>query len=204
MRKEKLKELEGLINLYKTIDQSPVSIEIKNEGFIKIGSADYNLANGATIFNRKEIIKRDGLSSASVILPITESEEVVLIVQPRVLTKSGVGIELPSGYKDLIDDETIEEGETAALRELAEETGYQPTEIINLGGYYQDQGCSRAYNECFLALGCIYKGTENFDQDEYVSKFLCTFEEVLELIELGYINDAGSIITIERAKRFIK
>jgi len=204
IRKEKLAELDKLINLYRTVSQSSVQIEPVNEGFIKIGTANYTLASGKVLLDRKEIIKRDGLSSASIILPITETGEVVLIVQPRPLTKTGVGVELPAGYKDLLpDNKSVEEGKITALRELSEETGYQAKEIIPLGGYYQDQGCSRAYNECFLALDCVYKGTEDFDEDEQISKFLCSFDEVLELVEQGYINDGGSIITIERAKNIL-
>lgn len=196
MLKERLQELKQLISMYKTV--ASTKPEIVNGEFLKIASAEYTLANGKKI-KREEIIKNNDMSSASIILPITENKEIVLIVQPRVFTKLGVGIELPAGYIDI--DET---GEMAALRELKEETGYIPKKIIKVGDYYQDQGCSRALNECFVAIGCQKIGNKHLDHDEFVSEFLCSYDELLELIDMNYICDGGSIITIEKAKQIIK
>lgn len=196
MRKEKWEELESLIYLYKTIEKT--NVNITSGKFIKIGSSNYTLGNGKVI-TREEIIKNNGMSSASIILPITDNNEVILTVQPRVVTKLGVGIELPAGYID-----ANETGYDAALRELKEETGYIPDKLVKVAEYYQDQGCSRSLNECFLATGCEKLSSKNLDGDEYISEFMCTFEEMLELVEKNYINDAGSIITIERSKKLIR
>ncbi|NLL44866.1 MAG: NUDIX hydrolase [Mollicutes bacterium] len=196
MLKEKLQELNELISMYKTI--ASTKPQIVNGNFIKVGSAEYILANGKTI-KREEIIKNGGRSSASIILPITENKEIILIVQPRVFTKLGVGVELPAGYID-----AYETGKMAALRELKEETGYVPKKIIKVGEYYQDQGCSRALNECFVAFGCQKQKKRNLDDDEFISEFLCNYDELLELMDMNYICDAGSIITIEKAKKYLK
>jgi ADP-ribose pyrophosphatase len=196
MRKEKLEELKYLINMYKTVRSTKVKI-VKGK-FFKVGLASYELNNGERIV-REEMIKNNGLSSASIILPITTNNEVVLIVQPRVLTKQGVSVELPAGYIDL-----GETGHDAAIRELREETGYIPQKVIKVMEYYQDQGCSRALNESFLAISCEKIGDQKLDQDEHISQFLCTYDEMLELVDLNYINDANSIVTIERSKPLIK
>lgn len=196
MLKERLEQLKELIAMYQTVSASKP--EIVNGRFIKVASADYMLANGQKI-TREEIIKNNGMSSASIVLPITENKKFVLIVQPRVLTKLGVGIELPAGYID-----AYETGEMAALRELREETGYIPRKIIKVGEYYQDQGCSRAHNECFVAIECKKNEKKHLDHDEFISEFLCSYDELLELMDMNYICDAGSIITIEKAKELIK
>jgi ADP-ribose pyrophosphatase len=196
MLKERLEQLKELIAMYQTVSASKP--EIVNGRFIKVASADYMLANGQKI-TREEIIKNNGMSSASIVLPITENKKFVLIVQPRVLTKLGVGIELPAGYID-----AYETGEMAALRELREETGYIPRKIIKVGEYYQDQGCSRAHNECFVAIDCKKTENKHLDKDEFISEFLCSYDELLELMDMNYISDAGSIITIEKAKELIK
>lgn len=196
MVKERLQQLKELIEMYKTISASKP--KIVNGNFIKVARADYLLANGKKI-TREEIIKNNGMSSAAIILPITENKEVVLTIQPRVLTKLGVGIELPAGYIDL-----GETGENAALRELKEETGYIPKKIIKVGEYYQDQGCSRAFNQCFVAIDCKKTENKHLDKDEFISEFLCSYDELLELMDMNYISDAGSIITIEKAKTIIK
>ena len=196
MVKERLQYLERIISTYKTVSSSEVDIVSGN--FIKIGSANYTLVNGETI-KREEIVKNNGMSSASIILPVTVNNEVLLVVQPRVLTRLGVGIELPAGY--------IDKGETAyeaALRELEEETGYIPENMVKVAEYYQDQGCSRAFNECFVGTGCRKMGKQKLDRDEFIQEFLCTYPELLELIEMSYICDAGSIITVEKSKELIK
>lgn len=195
MRKEKRAELERLIEQYQTVKQSEV--QLVNGRFLQVGSANYALANGRQI-QREEIIKNNGYSSASIILPITESEDVILIIQPRVLTKNGVAIELPAGYLD-----ADEVGVAAAIRELREETGYVAKKITKLTEFYQDAGCSRALNECFLATGCQLVSEQALDGDEMISLFACKYDEMLELVDQNYINDAGSIITIEKANRLL-
>ena len=78
-------------------------------------------------------------------------------------TENTIGVEVPAGYID--PGETPEE---AALRELKEETGYEPTELIHLASYYQDQGISSAYNHAFLALNCEKVSDQNLDESEYI------------------------------------
>ncbi len=195
MRKEKLKELEMIIEDFKTIKKEKLN---KQARFIKGEAYDCTLNNGKTI-TREKIVKNGKDGSAAIILPVTSCNNVILTVEPRVFSKRTVGIGIPAGY--------IEEGEdayVAALRELEEETGYVPNELISLGGFYQDMGCSSAYNQSFLATGCEKKKNQHLDKDEYVKYFDCTFDEALELIDIGYIEGCNAIITLGRAKKYIK
>ena len=194
MRKEKLLELKRYINELKTIKMERIDTESK---FLKTEVYDCSLNNGNTI-RRERLIKGNNNGSAVIILPITVENEVLLVVEPRVFTKKSVGVGLPAGY--------IEYGEKdldAAFRELKEETGYEATRLINLGGFYQDTGCSSAYNKMFLALGCEKTSNQSLDKDEFVKYFLCKPEEMLELIDLGYIQGGNALLTIEKAKKYI-
>lgn len=196
MQGNKLKELVKYIDELKVTSQ--LSSKYANKGFLQIKKGDYLLNNGK-IITREEILKNGKTGSAGIILPITKDNKVILIVQPRVLTFTTVGIELPAGY--------IEEGESpevAIERELTEETGYVAKKIVKIAEFYQDQGCSRALNHAFIAFGCERKYEQNLDKDEYIRYFECTYNEALELMEMGYINDANSILTLERSKQFIK
>lgn len=195
MRKEKLKELEEIINEFKTISKEKLD---KAPTFIKSEVYRFNLNNGKTI-TREKLIKQGMDGCAAVILPVTLDNNVILTVEPRVFSKRGVGVGLPAGY--------IEKGEDkyeAALRELEEETGYVTDKLISMGGFYQDMGISSAYNETFLALDCKKKGAQHLDKDEYIKYINCTFDEALELVSLGYIEGCNAIITLEKAKKYIK
>lgn len=192
MRKEKLEELKYYMEELKTLEK------IKEErlaNFIKGEVYKCRLNNGQ-IITREKLLKGNKTGSAAVILPMTTNQEVILVVEPRVFTKKTVGVGLPAGYI-----ESCELPIDAALRELQEETGYIPKKIVSLGGFYQDMGCSGAYNECFLALGCQKISEQNLDQDEFIRYFKCYFDEALELVELGYIEGCNTIITLEKVKK---
>ena len=194
MREEKRKQLNQIIEEFKTVKKEKLNIEAS---FIKSEVYDCTLNNGKTI-RREKIVKQGKDGSAAIVLPITKNNDVLLTVEPRVFSKRTVGIGIPAGY--------IEEGEEAciaALRELEEETGYIPEKLISLGGFYQDMGCSSAYNELFLALDCEKKKEQNLDNGEYIKYFDCTFDEAIELIDEGYIEGCNAIITLNRAKKYI-
>lgn len=200
MRKEKLEELKSYIEEFKTIKVENINGK-QDKSFLKIDRKLYYLNNGKAII-REEIIKNNGDGSAAIVLPITKENNTLLIVEPRVLTDLGVGIGFPAGY--------IEKNENpyqAALRELQEETGYSiesKDNLIQLSSFYQDEGCSRAFNHIFLALNCEKKYSQNLDEGEYIKYFECTYEEALELEQMGYINGSNSIIALEKSKNYIK
>ena len=170
----------------------------KTGNFINVEKYLIELNNGEVI-NREKILKGNSDGNASIVLPVTVDGNVILVVQPRVFTRIGVGIELPAGYVDEGEDY-----EVAARRELFEETGYVPENVRLLGEFYQDQGCSGAYNKSFLAEGCRKIGSQSLDSSEFIKYFECSIDELYELVELGMINDLQSQYTIEKAKQYIR
>ena len=195
MRKEKLEELNEYVELLKT--KRKKLMEMTGD-FIKVNKYLVELNNGEVI-TREKILKGNNDGNASIVLPVTVDGNVILVVQPRVFTRSGVGIELPAGYVDV-----GEEYEDAARRELFEETGYVPENIRLLGQFYQDQGCSAAYNKSFLAEGCRKIGPQSLDSSEFIKYFECSVDELYELVDLDMINDLQSQYTIEKAKQYIR
>ena len=195
MRQEKLDELNNIIEEFKTIKKD---ISDKKPEFIKSQVYDCYINNGKKI-TREKITKAGKDGSAALILPITNDEDVILTVEPRVFSKRTVGIGIPAGYIENMEDKCV-----AALRELEEETGYVPKSLINIGGFYQDMGCSSAYNEMFIAFNCKLEKEQHLDKDEYIKYFKCTYDEALELIDLGYIEGCNAIITLTKAKKYIK
>ena len=207
MRKEKLEELNYYINELKTIKKTLVDSEyiydannkpIKRKGFMNVEKYMVELGNGMVV-PREKIIKGGGDKSAAIVMPVTKDNNVVLVVQSRSSTKESVCVEFPAGY--------IEDGESSefgAEREVVEETGYVPKEMIYLDKFYQDQSCGVcAYNYSYLALNCEKKFEQNLDDNEAIRYFECSVDEVVELMERGYITDIQTKYTFNLAKSYV-
>ncbi len=191
-----IKELE---NIKKDLEVVSIrEIPAQDKTFLNITQHQVILKSG-DIFNREKLMKGKKDGSAAIVVPITKDNKSLVIVQPRVFKSDPVSIEVPAGYLDA--------GEThldAALRELKEETGYEAEELIELKAYYQDQGISSAYNKCYVALGCEKKYEQKLDRDEYIKYLECTFNDLVYLVNVGYIDDANSIIAINEAKKYLR
>ncbi len=195
-RSELIEKLEELKEDFKILDCKEVPN--RKKPFITVKTFQYILNNG-TIINREKIYKGNEEGSAAIIIPLTDNNTTVLVVQPRPSSKRGIGIEFPAGYVDLGEDP-----EEAAYRELAEETGYVPEEMIKLGEFDQDQGCSSAVNTAYLALGCKKRQEQKLDRDEYIKYLECNFDDALYLVDEGIIRDANSLNAINAAVKILE
>lgn len=197
MRKEKLKELNSYINELKTI-KFEVNKNPKKR-FITSIPYYYTLNNGRVI-PREQLLKNNIDGSAVMIAPIDkETNELLVVIEPRVFTKLGVAVSFPAGYI-----EENEKPEEAALRELKEETGYVPERIIHLDAFYQDEGVSKAYNHAFLALNCTKKFEQNLGENEIIKYMTFTYDELLEVEKMGYLSGANTKLTLCRIKEHLK
>lgn len=195
-RGELLQELERLKEQFKIVNCKEVPKQKKS--FIEVKIFQYILNDG-TIINREKIFKNGKEGSAAIIIPLTEDNKTILVVQPRPSSKRGIGIEFPAGYID-----SGEEPEKAAIRELAEETGYVAEEMLYLGEFDQDQGCSSAVNKAYLALNCKWAQEQKLDRDEYIKYLECDFADVLYLVDEGVIRDANSLNAIHAAVKVLE
>ncbi len=116
------------------------------------------------------------------IIAVTKNGEVVMIEQFRHGIKKVI-LEVPGG---MIDDG--EETETAAKRELLEETGFSSDKFVLLGKSYPNPAIQNNTIYHFLALDCEKTDETSFDEHESVLTKLVPFDEVQKLIENGEIS----------------
>ena len=99
-------------------------------------------------------------------------------------------IEIPAGK--------LEEGEIplpAAERELLEETGYRPLEMIYLGDMYPTVGYSNEVIHLYYCEKAI-KEERHLDNDEMIDLFLLSMEEIEKMIASNMIKDSKTIAAI--------
>lgn len=106
-------------------------------------------------------------------------------------------IEMPAGK--------LEEGEIpleAAKRELLEETGYRPLEMIHLGDSYPTPGYSTEVIHLYYCPKAV-KEERHLDNDECIDLIYLTLEEIEEMIAQGKIKDSKSVASIFLYKKKI-
>jgi ADP-ribose pyrophosphatase len=111
------------------------------------------------------------------IIAVTKSDEIVLIEQFRHGTEEII-LEIPGGMID--EDETPE---TAARRELLEETGYASDEFVYLGASHPNPAIQNNRLYHFAAFGCEKIQATAFDEHESVVTKLVSKTEIPQLIE---------------------
>jgi ADP-ribose pyrophosphatase len=96
-------------------------------------------------------------------------------------------LEIPAGGID--GDETPEE---AVIRELQEEIGYLPRQVVKLGGFYSAPGYCTEFLHLFLAKELVPSRLTAEDTDE-IDIVRVPFSEIPALISAGQICDAKSV-----------
>lgn len=171
-----------------------------SSSFIRIKTGNYKLNNNEVI-RREGVTKCSGNMNAVVIFAVTKENRILIVIQPRVAlcTEEKVAIEMPGGYID--DDEDIFE---AAKRELAEETGYDSDNLNIIDSYYSDLGYCGEKISIVLALDCEKKYNQDLDDDEFINYVDVTENELLFLINNGYILDATTKLTYYEVVDYLK
>lgn len=196
IRKEKLEELKSYMNEMKTLRREKISSK-EDQNFLKIESYKIMLQNKECLI-REKLVKGNHNGSAVIIVPITKKGTMLLAVEPRVFTRETVGVGFPAGYLEVGEDALA-----AAHRELLEETGYESKNLCILDSFYQDEGCSSAYNTIVLARDCEKMSEQKLDQDEFIRYFECTIEEAYELLKQGYIQGGNAKLAFLKVKDYV-
>jgi ADP-ribose pyrophosphatase len=122
------------------------------------------------------------------VLPVTARGEVVLIEQYRHGSQE-VSLEIPGGMVD--PGETPRE---AAARELLEETGYAPRELLFLGKTRPNPAIQDNWIHTYLARDAEFRHEPRFDGTEQTIVRLVLLEQIPSLIAEGRITHSLVVV----------
>ncbi|KAF3889071.1 MULTISPECIES: NUDIX hydrolase [Nostocales] len=161
----------------------------------KVRQDKLQLPNGKIIDDYFVNLKQE----VALILPITSNREIIFVRQYR----HAVGeffIELPAGSFDPAQ----ESAETAAIRELQEETGYFAQRVTKISTLYDKPSKDTNQIHLFLAENVTKVGSQNLDITEEIEVLLIPTESVREKIIRGEICVAGTVAALCLGLNFLK
>lgn len=141
------------------------------------------IRDGEAEYDREMVVHR----GSAVIVPVFDDGTVALVRQYRHAAGKYL-LEVPAGSLD-----EAEEPQTGALRELEEEIGYRAAKIDKLAEFYVSPGFLTEKMFVYLATELV-ETSQNLDEDELIEIERLTFEQALEGVRNGEIEDAKTII----------
>jgi ADP-ribose pyrophosphatase len=114
----------------------------------------------------------------------------VILVRQYRYGADAIHLELPAG--------TIDDGEDprdCAIRELAEETGYEAGDVELIGSYRAEPARSTAFAYMFLATGARRTRDPLLDPTEIIEVELEPLESFRQMLRDGRIDNGASIAT---------
>ena len=180
--------------LFMNLEEKTLRSELIFDGkVLHVYCDDVALPNGER--SVREYIKHVG---AVCIVPITDDGLVVLERQHRYALHEDI-VEIPAGKLDSPD----EDPRSAALRELREETGIVPAELIDLGVYYGSPALIGERIHMYLARGLTF-GAQALDEDEFLEVFTLPLATVVEQVLAGEIPDGKTQVAILKAHALLQ
>jgi len=131
------------------------------------------------------------------VLPLDEEGNVTLVQQDRYPFHQVI-LELPAGKLD-----AGEPHETAARRELSEETGLEAEELTYLGCLLASPGFCNERLHLYLARG-LSRAESHPDDDEFLNMVTMPFDQLLEQVMDGTIEDAKTVAGVLKTKVLLK
>ena len=124
-----------------------------------------------------EFVHRPNVTGIVAIVAITDDRKLVLVEQYRKPVAQNV-IEIPAGLAGDLEDAENESFETAAQRELAEETGYTALKMEFLTKGPPSAGASTEVITFFRARGLKREGKGGGDENEHITVHLAPLDGI--------------------------
>jgi ADP-ribose pyrophosphatase len=141
-----------------------------------------------------EMIRHPG---AAAVVALDDGGQVLLVRQYRYAT-SGWLLEVPAGKLD--GDESPQ---ACAAREVEEETGFRPGELISLGWVWTTPGFTDEKIWLFLARD-LTPSRQTLQADEVLTVERVPLARAVEMAASGELHDAKSVCALLRAARHLQ
>ncbi|MDT9726656.1 NUDIX hydrolase [Xylanibacillus composti] len=172
------------------LEEITTRIEPVFEGkIISLQIEHVELPNGQT--STREVVKHPG---AVAVLALRHGK--MLAVEQYRKAMSRTLVEIPAGKLD-----PGEEPIDAAARELEEETGFRTDTLTYLHAFYTSPGFADEIIHLY-ATDRLVEGEVKPDEDEFLELLELTLEEAKQMIALGRIRDAKTIMAVYAWERY--
>lgn len=132
------------------------------------------------------------------IFSLTKNNEVVCVRQYK-QGADEITYEIPGGIVDKNEDE-----KAAAARELLEETGFQASEMVDMGLVSNDARASTIWRHLFFAKDCVKVREIRPDDDEEIEVLLIPLQNWLDMVRKGEVLEATTLACTLRALAHLK
>jgi ADP-ribose pyrophosphatase len=164
--------------------------EIYKGRIIHVVKDEVELPNNLGVSKRELVFHPGGV----VIIPITKEGKMVFVKQFRKPLEK-VLLEIPSGKIELDEYDDLE---SAAKRELEEETGYLARKFYKLKETYMTPGfCNEVLHFYFATDLEKQLNPRPKDKDEVLEVYELTFEEAKQAEKSKLIHDAKTVIALQ-------
>ena len=141
--------------------------------------------------SHRDVIRHNGSVVILAVDPSKRKKDPWVVIEHQYRHAAGQFLwELPAGKLD-----PGEAAVTGAIRELAEETGYQAKKWSALVEYYASPGFLGESMKVFLAEGLV-AGDAHPEEDEHIDFRLVKLSDLLEQIDKGKIVDGKTLTTL--------
>lgn len=147
------------------------------------------LSDGST--STREIVKHNG---GACILPLDEDLNCYMVRQFRSPFEK-ILLEVPAGKIEVGEDPRV-----CAIRELHEETGFEASEVIDLGKMVCSPGYDSEIIYLYAARGLNFIG-EKPDEGEFLNCEKIPLKELLEMADKGLIADSKTQLCLYKTVR---
>ena len=180
--------LKSVIIIYMKNQEKKLSSEMTYEGKVISVSKDEVLCPNGEKSIREIVYHRGGVA-----ILVKVDDKFILEKQYRYAFDDDI-YEIPAGK--------LEEGEIplpAAEREMLEETGFRPLEMVFLGDMYPTVGYSKEVIHLYYCEKHV-KEERHLDSDESIDLLFLSLEEIEEMINNNTIKDSKTIAAVHLYK----